>query len=197
MEDITKQDCRTVCELIYRVHKYLIYKLKSADNIHSILTDNPDIALSKTTVQDYLSTFKEFMRYAAKEESVQSSLNEFIDIPVRSSDNLRNPFFVTDLHKIFNPATYPNPQSRNNIAKFWIPIIALYHGCRQNEICQLDMDNIVQNKGIPCISINENGEDKSVKNRGSIRIIPIHPKLIDMGFLSYVSYQRKHNEKTL
>ncbi len=197
IEDITKQDCRKLCELIYRVPKQWVYKLKTADSIHSILTNNPKKAISKTTVQDYLSAFKEFMRYAVKEEIIENSLNEFIDIPLRTHDNSRSPFTTHELHKIFNPQNYPNPHSRCNIARFWVPIIALFHGCRQNEICQLDTDDIVQEKGIPCISINDNAEDKSVKNRGSRRVIPIHPKLIDMGFLLYVTYQRKNKQRKL
>ena len=59
------------------------------------------------------------------------------------------------------------------------------------------MDDIVQEKGIPCISINNRGDDKSLKNEGSNRVIPIHPKLLDMGFLLFVEYQRKNKQKKL
>ena len=61
----------------------------------------------------------------------------------------------------------------------------------------MDVDDIVTEKEIPCISINANAPDKSVKNTSSKRIIPIHPKLIDMGFLSYVDYQLKNKHKKL
>ena len=50
---------------------------------------------------------------------------------------------------------------------------------------------------IPCISINANAPDKSVKNKGSERVIPIHPKLIDMGFLYYVEYRRREQKRKL
>ena len=50
---------------------------------------------------------------------------------------------------------------------------------------------------IPCISINDNAENKSVKNKGAKRIIAIHPKLIDMEFLVYVEYQRKEKQRKL
>ena len=148
-------------------------------------------------MKKYLGCFKEFMRYAVKEEIIQNSMNDFIDMPARSDRQERTYFSPEDLHKIFNPATYPDPHLRKNPARFWIPIIALYHGCRANEISQLDVDDIVQEKGIPCISINDNAEDKSVKNKGSKRVIPIHPKLIDMGFLYYVEYQRREKQRKL
>ena len=137
------------------------------------------------------------MRYAVKEEIIQNSLNEFIDMPANLEGAQRNPFTNEELHRIFNPKTYPDPHARANQSKFWIPIIALYHGCRLNEIAQLDVADIVTNKGIPCISINDNGNDKSVKNKGSQRIIPIHPQLIKMGFLHYVKYQRNERKTKL
>jgi integrase len=196
LEDITKQDCRRFSELIHRVPKRWNEKMVNND-IFSLLTDNPNEVLSKNTIQGYLAVFKEFMRYAEKEEIISNSMNTSIDSPVRIKHILREPFTADDLHKIFNPNTYIDPHCRNNQGKFWVPIIALYHGCRLNEICQLDVNDIVQEKGIPCISINANAPDKSVKNKGSERVIPIHPKLIDMGFLYYVEYQRKEHKLKL
>ena len=197
IEEVTPQDCRKLSMQIHNVSARWNLLLHENGKLQDIMTTSSKKALSKTTIQRYLQVFKEYMRYAVKEELIQNSLNDFVDIPIRSDALTREPFTTEELHKIFNPRFYPDPHDRRNIAKFWIPIIALYHGCRQNEICQLDLDDIVQEKGVPCISINDRGEDKSLKNKGSNRIIPIHPKLIDMGFLLYVQYQRKHNEKKL
>ncbi len=197
IEDITKQDCRTLCERIYRLPKRWVEKLSSTQNILDILTDNPNLTLGRKTIKDYLEAFKAFMRYAVKEDIIENSLNDFIDMPVKLDGLKRSNFTTEELRIIFNPKTYPNPHTRKYVPRFWIPIIALYEGARQNEICQLDVDDIVQEKGIPCISINNNGDDKTLKNEGSNRVIPIHPKLIDMGFLQFVEYQRKDKQKKL
>ncbi|MBP5344276.1 MAG: site-specific integrase [Alphaproteobacteria bacterium] len=196
VEDVTKQDCRHLCELIHRVPKRWQEKIKG-DGIFQILTNNPDKSLSKTTIQGYLIVFKEFMRYAEKEEIISNNLNTAVDVPVRTNPLAREPFTTDDLHKMFNPKTYIDPHLLKNQGKFWVPIIALYHGCRLNEICQLDVTDIVREKGIPCISINENAPDKSVKNKGSQRVIPIHPKLLEMGFLYFVEYQRRAQNRKL
>lgn len=197
VEDVNKQDCRTLCARIYRVPKRWTEKISKRKTLLDILTDNPNDALSRKSVKKYLTTFKEYMRYAVKEDIIENSLNDFVDIPSKLDGQIRTPFEATELRKMFNPETYPNPHGRKDMPKFWIPIIALYHGCRLNEICQLDVNDIVQEKGIPCININDNGEDKSLKNKGSNRIIPIHPKLLDMGFLIYVEYQRREHKKKL
>ncbi len=197
IEDITSQDCRKLCQNIYRVKKRWHEQIKGDYTLNSILTDNPKQTISKRTIRAHLVTFKEYMRYAVKEEIIQNSLNDFVDMPIKFDNNNRVPFSSADLKRIFNPTSYPNPHVRENQAKFWIPLIALYHGCRQNEICQLDVNDIIREKEIPCISINDNGNDKSIKNSTSKRIIPIHPKLIDMGFLYYVEYQRQNKQKKL
>ena len=71
--------------------------------------------------------------------------------------------------------------------KFWIPLIMLYCGCRQNEACQLYVSDIVEVDGVLCFSFSENEETGArVKNRSSVRTTPIHPVLLQMGFLEYV-----------
>ncbi len=197
IEDITPQDCRKLSMQIHSVSKKWTALYQKREALQDILTSSPKNALAKSTIQRYLFVFKEFMRYAVKEEIIQNSMNDFVDIPLRTDSLKREPFTSDELHKIFNPKYYPNPHERKNIAKFWIPIIALYHGCRQNEICQMDLNDVVREKGIPCLSINDRGEDKSLKNKGSNRVIPIHPKLINMGFLQYVEYQRKNGKGKL
>ena len=197
IEDITPQDCRVLCERIYTVPKRWHIAEKQGANIFDLLTTNQDKTLARATIKSSLITFKDFMRYAVKEELIQNSLGDFIDLPQKLQGTSRSPFTNEELHKIFNPKTYPNPHSIKEMAKFWIPIIALYHGCRQNEICQLDVNDIVREKGVSCISINNKGEDKSVKNKGSNRVIPIHPKVIDMGFLFFVEYQRREKQEKL
>lgn len=68
--------------------------------------------------------------------------------------------------------------------RFWVPLIGLLQGMRLNEICQLYVDDIKLDE-VPNISVNDEA-DKLVKNVDSHRRIPIHPKLIEMGFLDYV-----------
>lgn len=197
IEEITSQDCRKLCQNIYHVKKRWHEVIKENCDVSQILSENPNKCISKRTVRAHLVTFKEYMRYAVKEEIIQNSLSDYVDMPLKFDNNNRIPFTPSDLKRIFDPLNYPDPHLRANQAKFWIPIIALYHGCRQNEICQLDVNDIVIEKDIPCMSINDDGDDKSVKNSSSKRIIPIHPKLVDMGFLSYVDYQRKNKHKKL
>lgn len=98
----------------------------------------------------------------------------------------RSPYSTEDLRKIF---TNLRSDKLNAWAphKLLIPLIALYSGARQNEICQLQLDNIINADGIACFQITEDeASDTRLKNANSKRIIPIHPTLLKLGFLGYV-----------
>lgn len=89
--------------------------------------------------------------------------------------------------------------------QFWLPYLGLYTGARVNELCQLNpQTDILQeaDTGIWFLQLDEKpGADarvtKSIKNENSIRKIPIHSRLIALGFLSYVERMALQGAKLL
>ena len=79
----------------------------------------------------------------------------------------------------------------------WGAWIGLYTGARVAEVGQLTLADFVEVDGIPCIRITDEGEGQSVKSEVSIRTIPVHPKLIELGLLKRVAELRKADEKRL
>ena len=69
--------------------------------------------------------------------------------------------------------------------KRWVPLLGAYSGARLSEICQLRVQDIAEVNGIWCMKIVP--EAGSVKTAGSERIVPLHPAVIEAGFLQYVS----------
>lgn len=71
---------------------------------------------------------------------------------------------------------------------FWGPLIALFSGMRQNEICMLFCDDLIQepSNGIHYFRIVRNAARRqSVKTESSARHVPIHSTLIELGLLRY------------
>ena len=68
-------------------------------------------------------------------------------------------------------------------AYYWIPLIMLFCGMRPGEVAQLQKQHIVQIDNIYCFDL----QNMRLKTKNSIRKIPIHQKLIDLGFLDYVN----------
>ena len=64
----------------------------------------------------------------------------------------------------------------------WVCWIAAYSGMRLNEICSRKVSDIKQQGGIWCFDIT------NAKTEAGDRLVPVHSRLIELGFLSYVSH---------
>ncbi len=66
-----------------------------------------------------------------------------------------------------------------------------------NEIASLTPDDVIRDDktGIWYISINEDGLAKSIKTKAGIRFVPIHPRLLELGFLQFVEHAREVIQK--
>lgn len=100
-----------------------------------------------------------------------------------------------DLQKLFSSPVYTDKADLIKTVepeKYWIPLIALFTGMRQNEICQLYIDDVRQKEGTWYFNLNDE-LDKSLKNENAFRNVPIHDKLIELGFLQY--YEKAKEER--
>lgn len=81
--------------------------------------------------------------------------------------------------------------------RYWLPLVGLFTGARINELCQINPQcDIREEDGIPFIDITDKSPGdprilKSVKNKSSRRVVPIHPELLRLGFLRYVREVRE------
>ena len=193
IDDITAEDCQRVSIDIYKVPKKWRTRYPNR-RLNSILRPEPtNDCICKKTAVTYLVTFLDFMNFALEEEIINNNFSKKILIPEVSKEPQRVGFDKEDLLKIFNPKTYPDRYNRHQFSRFWIPLIALYTGCRANEICQLTVNDIVKVGKIYCFNITNEGENQSVKNKSSIRKIPIHPALLDLGFVEWVERLKANN----
>jgi integrase len=113
---------------------------------------------------------------------------------------------LDELEKLFRHQQMERYASNRSTAHYcWLPLIGLYTGARINEICQLNpLTDIIQDKetGVHYFHFTDDGEtisgvDKSIKTKSSKRIVPIHSKLLELGFLDYVGKIKQSNQKIL
>jgi integrase/DNA-binding transcriptional regulator YhcF (GntR family) len=112
----------------------------------------------------------------------------------------RETFQQADLEKLLQGSVWTGSATKSrrhksgkNVFKdglYWIPIIAAHSGARRAEIAGLRVDEIQQHQGIWCFNIKEN-ENRGLKNAASNRLVPIHPRLLELGLLDHVETQRK------
>ncbi|TRW17721.1 site-specific integrase [Glacieibacterium frigidum] len=74
-------------------------------------------------------------------------------------------------------------------AWYWAPLLAVLYGGRSSETVALALSEIFETDPIPYFSI-EFTEIRALKTAQSKRKLPIHPELIRLGFVEYVSAMR-------
>lgn len=70
-------------------------------------------------------------------------------------------------------------------ARRWLPWLAVFTGARIGELAQAWGNQVRVIDGIPALEIRPSPDQGSLKNEGSERTVPLHPALIDAGFLEF------------
>ncbi|MEA9859114.1 site-specific integrase [Xanthomonas campestris pv. raphani] len=79
----------------------------------------------------------------------------------------------------------------------WASLLGLYTGARASEVGQLLIRDVFEEDSIPCIRISDEGEHQKVKTEVSLRTVPLHPEILEMGFLDWIDGKRKAGETRL
>lgn len=159
--------------------------------------------LKPSTFNTYANLIGGLFKFAQNEDYIKE--NYFTSLRVkRQEKQSRSAFTDDELQKFFNTELYTGKKFPCKWAwRYWIPVIMLYTGARVEEICQLYIDDIRDVKGIICFDIREirdsitNEKIKSIKNEQSKRLIPVHPKLKEIGLLQYVEWVKNSNDVRL
>src|SRR5262249_17570396 len=108
----------------------------------------------------------------------------------------RDAFTDEDLRAIFGSDYRAATLGNGDAAKFWVPLVLLFTGARLEEIAQLNVADVGDVDGIPCVRITTRGEgQKRLKSAAADRTVPTHSGLIALGFLDYVAERRSAGDR--
>lgn len=157
--------------------------------------------LTDKTVKRHLSTLSQFFQFAvdsghltvaARSELVEG--HRFRDD--RSARDQRDAWTMEELQKLFASPLWTGCLSPRRLARpgsmiirgarFWLPLLALYHGARLEEFADLYRRDIGCEDGLWFVRITET-EGRRLKTDNSERVVPLHPEAIRLGFLGYVA----------
>jgi integrase len=99
------------------------------------------------------------------------------------------------------------PTAGKGEAAYWLPLLSLYTGARLNELGQLRPKDIVQELYLDADEqevsawviriVEDKADGLRLKTANSERRVPIHPALIELGFLRFVQASTKRDSKRL
>ena len=182
-----------------------LYKNKNLDEIIAIAKDKPKI--SKSTIKKYIVRICEFFKYCYDSDYFAKNPATDIQITLTADDVInKKPYRDSDVNALLaivcdikeNGDT--KSQRVNKDELFFVTHIAAYLEMRLNEIIQLNTDDIITKDGVVCFSLNmeidvNTDRSKTLKTKNSIRNVPAHPKLKDIGLFELIDSKKKSGAK--
>lgn len=163
--------------------------------------------LSTRTVKRHFSALSGFWRWAMAEKlAVENPFVGFVFPSALRANEQRDMWTEEELAALFSTPVWSGCLSTSRRAaagelvikdeKFWLPLIAVYSGLRQEEIAQLHLEDIRRVDGHLVFDINGRPPRK-LKNRNAVRKVPVHSQLIRLGLLDRIQAQKKAGEALL
>jgi integrase len=123
-----------------------------------------------------------------------------IEIPkVNAPKEKPKAFTKKELKDMWKALTAVHLEIGKRPSRYWVTVLSLYHGFRLNEPCSLFLKDVYEDEdGIWVMDLNEDGPGKTLKNKSSFRVIPVHPYVLnDLGFKAFVEAQKARRREGL
>ncbi len=153
--------------------------------VKELLATRPAKTISVTTVNKYLRRVSSLFDWGKRHGYVYE--NPFSGLSIkekRQAHEERARFSETDISHLLSQKNLNHSTGKHSYC-YWLPWLGLYTGARLEELCQLHLTDIRQESGMWVFDINDDKE-KTLKTPASKRLIPVHPKLIEIGFIQHV-----------
>lgn len=160
---------------------------------------------SKTTLNKEASYLSAFFVWLKKRRYITANPASAADFRYRVSretkDERKRPAFVgDDLNAILKSPLFTgflkdgkehlDGQCRADDWRKWVPLLCMFTGARIGEVSQLFTDDVHEAQGVWVIRFKRvRQRGTRVKSSTSNRLVPVHSKLVAMGFLDFVSAQ--------
>ena len=117
--------------------------------------------------------------------------------PSRASEVLEKHFTQEELDLILGDRLRGQSLEIKKPERYWVTMLAAHSGARLNEICQLDIADIKQKDGVWVMELQQNAADKTIKTKAANRTVPLHPRLLELGLLDYLTQLKANNQQKL
>jgi hypothetical protein len=147
-----------------------------------------DNGRSHKTIENYLVVLKTLLNFAVRNRMLTESPARGITFTAKDDGrDTRLPFTIGDARLILTAAH----RSDDPVIR-WSNWIAAFSGARLEEIVGSTKEDTKQINGYWCIdiSLENRADDATLKNVGSKRLVPLHPAVLNEGFLNYVGSLR-------
>lgn len=142
-----------------------------------------------TTINDHLVILTGLFDYCIDNKMVRmdNPARGLLIVGAHNKAESYKPFTLQELGRMFDPGHYLKEMTLPDY--YWGPLIALYTGARAEEIASLTLEQIYQEKEVWLIDILKG------KTANAVRKVPLHDRLLDLGFVDYCQALREKGYK--
>jgi len=198
--DVSKEDMRRLQTTAPRIPR-TVGKVKewqglSLGEVLAKVGDAPDVKrIDPGTVNMRLSLARSLWRWAIENDMLPGSgagVAEVLkDLRTLPPEEQRDRLTVAEVGAFI--AECDKAAERGNPARkpvlYWVPRILAFTGMRLGEAAQLRKQDVREVDGVAVFDLNRREHGKSVKTDTSVRLVPVHPRLIELRFLQWVAEQ--------
>jgi integrase len=172
------------------------YRLMKAPAVVAKAKRLGDKPIDVGTQQRHIDLLRTFFRWLENRHEVVPGLLKGVRLFSSTDDRgqRRKPFDPHELELLFHSKhdkTFTKPH------QYWARFLGYYQGLRVNELSQIYVDDVSLIDGLWCIDISRDRPGQRLKNSQSRRTIPIHPVLMENGFLDFVKQAKQWGRVTL
>jgi integrase len=216
--DVSRADCERVRDVLLRLPSNARKKYPGVPLLAAVELGAKDGApvLGPGTVNNYLNNLAALFNWAVETWRIVRNPAKGLSVhdPVPAGKK-RDAFPENGLLKLFQAPLYtgciddqngyakPGPQ-RPRHGRFWVPLLALFHGLRLSEACQLLVADVQEIGGVPVLMLTDDmpndmdvEDRKRIKTEAGKRYVPLHPEVMKIGFLDFVSAAREAKQTRL
>lgn len=164
---------------------------------------------AQKTAKDHFDNVKSLLNFACDHQDwITTNPWRAHGVTVKKS-RPRKPWTSEALIRLFDSELFtayalPKSTKAGVDAAYWVPLLGLYTGARQSELCQLRIEDVTKGAEGLTLSIvqdvgdeDEDTPETAVKNLTTQRRVPVHSELIRLGFADYVEAIRHTGSKRL
>jgi integrase len=119
----------------------------------------------------------------------------------------RRPFTDAHMQRIFSSPMFTGCEGEADFRRclpgpnlyrddlYWVFLLGAATGARLEELGQVLVSDVRTEKGVHFLWLDNLGEDQTLKTEGSRRRVPLHPKLVDLGFLQWAREGRSADQR--
>ncbi len=216
ISDMTISDADEVRSALYKLPQNsnlfrgsTVYDVIEKVDKHEIVEKKTINRLSAKQINNHLMLYSRVIRFAITKGWVKNDIFEDVRSSVEGDKSLRErvrqkaagkeQFTSDDLNLIFSSQIFTDFGSSvyHENFNYWLPLIGLFSGTRIAQIASLDCSDIKLLGRIWVIDFNIDNTKKRSKTFKSIRCVPIHSKLLELGIVEFAKRVQKEGETRL